>query len=110
MTYDSILYSVEDRIARITINQPEKMNRLSNKVLQEIIEAAGNADRDDNVRVVIISGAGERAFCAGADLSAISHDSAFRSMESLNLYAELCLVFHRMKKPSIARMGAWPYP
>ena len=103
MTYETILHDVKDGIVRITINQAEKMNRLSNRVLKEVIQAIENADEDDSVKVVIISGAGEKAFCAGADLSAIAHDSAFKSRENLNLYAGMCLAFHRLRKPSIAK-------
>lgn len=104
MTYETILYNVEDRIARITINQADKVNRLSNRVLLEIIRAAESADQDDNVKVLIITGAGEKAFCAGADLSAIAHDSAFKSRENLSLYAGLCSAFYKLKKPSIAQI------
>jgi len=104
MTYETILYNVEDRIARVTINQADKMNRLSNQVLLEVIRAVEQADRDDNVKVVIITGAGEKAFCAGADLAAIAHDSAFKSRENLTLYAGLCRAFYKLKKPSIAQI------
>jgi enoyl-CoA hydratase/carnithine racemase len=104
MAYETVLYDIEDGIVRITINQAEKMNRLSNKVLHEVIQAVQNADQDDSVRVVIISGAGEKAFCAGADLTSIAHDSAFKSRENLNLYAGMCLALHRLRKPSIAKI------
>ena len=104
MVYETILYEVQDGIARITINQAEKMNRMSNKVLYEIIQAVTQADQDKSTKVVIISGAGEKAFCAGSDLAAIAHDSAFKSRENLSLYAGMCLAFHRLKKPSIAKI------
>jgi enoyl-CoA hydratase len=104
MAYETILYAVEEGIARITLNQAEKMNRLSNQVLQDVIEAVTKADHDAAAKVVILSGAGEKAFCAGADLSAIAHDSAFKSRENLNLYAGMCLAFHRLTKPSIAKI------
>ena len=55
MTYETILHDVKDGIVRITINQAEKMNRLSNRVLKEVIQAIENADEDDSVKVVIIS-------------------------------------------------------
>jgi enoyl-CoA hydratase/carnithine racemase len=104
MDYETILYDVKDGIVRITINQAEKMNRLSNRVLHELIQAVAKADEDAAAKVVILSGAGEKAFCAGADLAAIAHDSAFKSRENLNLYAGMCLAFHRLKKPSIAKI------
>jgi len=102
MNYQTILYEVTNKLARITINQPEKMNRLSNIVLKEIVSAARSADQDDNVKVLVITGAGDKAFCAGADLKGFAHGSVFQSKKDLNNYADLCLTFHTLKKPSIA--------
>jgi enoyl-CoA hydratase/carnithine racemase len=63
------LYEVRERIAAITLNQPEKRNPLSDAMLRDITTALQQAKHDDEVRVVIITGAGDKAFCAGADLS-----------------------------------------
>lgn len=104
MSFDTLLYSVENFAARISINQPDKMNRLSTTVLRELVQAVEKAERDSAVKVVIVSGTGQKAFCAGADLSAIAHESAYTSKEHLNGYTEMCLAFHRLKKPSIARI------
>ena len=68
MKYETINYMVKDRVAWVTINQAKKMNRLSNVVLQEITEVVKSADQDNDVKVLVISGSGEKAFCAGADL------------------------------------------
>ena len=67
--YEQILYSVEDGIATITLNRPEKLNAFTNTMRLELIGAFDQIDADDDVRAVIVTGAG-RAFCAGADLSA----------------------------------------
>jgi enoyl-CoA hydratase len=107
MKYETILYDIDDRVARITINQAEKMNKLSNTVLKEIIHAARSADKDNNARVLIISGAGEKAFCAGADLKGVKHDSVLKSKENLEDYAELCLTFNTLKTPSIAMIRGY---
>src|SRR5262249_10284314 len=69
MSYETIQYSVADKIATITLNRPEKMNAFTGTMQNELIDAFGKVDADDNVRVAIVTGAG-RAFCAGADLSA----------------------------------------
>ncbi|MEI9984970.1 MAG: crotonase/enoyl-CoA hydratase family protein [Aliidongia sp.] len=69
MSFETILYAVEDGILTITLNRPEKLNAFTNRMLHELIEAFDRADADDAVRAVIVTGAG-RAFCAGADLSA----------------------------------------
>ncbi|RJR33097.1 MAG: enoyl-CoA hydratase/isomerase family protein [Desulfobacteraceae bacterium] len=107
MRYETILYDVNDGVARITINQPESKNRLSNTVLKEIVHAARSADEDAHARVLIISGAGGDAFCAGADLKGIQHDSVLKSNADLDHYAELCLTFHRLRTPSIAMIRGY---
>jgi enoyl-CoA hydratase/carnithine racemase len=68
MNFEDILYSVSDGIATITLNRPDKLNAFTGRMMHEIIEALDATDADDDVEVVIFTGAG-RAFCAGADLS-----------------------------------------
>ncbi len=67
MKYEQILYEIKDQVALITLNRPEKMNAWTYQMKEELIDAFGSADKDDNVRVIIVTGAG-KAFCAGADL------------------------------------------
>ena len=69
MGYSQIDYAVSEKIATITLNRPEKMNAFTGTMMGEIIDAMDRADADDDVRAVIFTGAGERAFCAGADLT-----------------------------------------
>ena len=68
MAYEQITYEVRDQILTITLNRPEKLNAFTATMQRELIDAFDNADRDDGVRAIIVTGAG-RAFCAGADLS-----------------------------------------
>lgn len=68
MEYETILYDVDDRILTITLNRPDKLNSFTTRMLIELIDAIDRADADDDVRAVIVTGAG-RGFCAGADLS-----------------------------------------
>ncbi len=65
--FETILYSVADGIATITLNRPERMNAMTGRMTQDLIRAFDAADKDDQVRCVIFTGAG-KAFCAGADL------------------------------------------
>ena len=65
---ETLLYSVEDGVATITLNRPEKMNAFTTQMRDELVAVFDETDADDAVRAVIITGAG-RAFCAGADLS-----------------------------------------
>jgi enoyl-CoA hydratase/carnithine racemase len=69
MAYETILYEVRDNILTITLNRPEKLNAFTGQMMTEMIDAFDRADADDDVRAIIVTGAG-RGFCAGADLSA----------------------------------------
>jgi len=69
MTFNSIRYDVDCRVATLTLNRPDKLNAFTEEMMVEMIDAFDRVDADDDVRAVIVTGAG-RAFCAGADLSA----------------------------------------
>jgi enoyl-CoA hydratase len=68
MTYQHLLYAVEDRVATITLNRPERHNALSVVLVDEIMAAVAQADKDPEVRVLVITGAGGRAFSSGYDI------------------------------------------
>jgi enoyl-CoA hydratase/carnithine racemase len=68
-TFETILYDVADGIATVTLNRPDKLNAFTTQMMVDMIAAFDLSDADDDVRVVIVTGAG-RGFCAGADLSA----------------------------------------
>jgi enoyl-CoA hydratase/carnithine racemase len=65
--YETIRYEVSENILTIMLNRPDRLNAFTAVMMAELIDAFDRADTDDNVRVVIMTGAG-RAFCAGADL------------------------------------------
>lgn len=69
MDYSQITYDVADHIATITLNRPDQLNAFTNTMMRELLDAFDRVDADDDVRAVIVTGAG-RGFCAGADLSA----------------------------------------
>ena len=68
MAYTEIQYDVEESIATITLHRPDRMNAFTGTMMREMIDAFDRIDGDDDVRAVIVTGSGERAFCAGADL------------------------------------------
>ncbi len=68
MNFETIKYNVQDKVATVTLSRPDKLNAFTRQMMEELIEAVDEIDRDDDVRAVIVTGDG-RAFCAGADLS-----------------------------------------
>jgi enoyl-CoA hydratase/carnithine racemase len=70
MGYQDILYDVEDRVATITLNRPDRMNAWTPTMERDVRAAMTDAANDDNVRAIVLTGAG-RAFCAGADMDAL---------------------------------------
>src|SRR5271156_2096362 len=80
-SYEQITYGVSDFVATITLNRPDKLNAWTQKMEEELSAAIHDAVADDQVRVIILTGAG-KGFCAGADmslLSALSQDSTPRT-------------------------------
>ncbi len=69
MSYTQIKLDIADGIATVTLHRPEKMNAFTRQMMDEFIDALDTTDADDSVRAVIVTGHGDRAFCAGADLT-----------------------------------------
>ncbi len=84
MSYTQILVEKADGIATITLNRPEKMNAYTRTMQSEICTAMDDIDADDDVRAVIFTGAGDRAFCAGADLTPEGGGQIFSSGEQVD--------------------------
>ncbi len=110
MTYETILYEPRDRVARITLNRPEKLNAISWQMQEELRNALTAADRDRGVHVVTICGAG-RAFSAGYDISpppgeGVTHAAGMQTMERDILFLEqatqMRMTIFDMHKPVIA--------
>ncbi len=100
-----VLYEVDGAIARVTINRPELRNSMSYGVMQGLRDAVAAAKADDAVRVVVLTGAGEKAFCAGADLSGIAENAgAAAAHDGRGLLAELFRELWALGKPTIARV------
>ncbi|MDD5095488.1 MAG: enoyl-CoA hydratase/isomerase family protein [Dehalococcoidia bacterium] len=67
MNYETILLQKQDKVATITLNRPEKLNTMSPELMSDLTKVMGEVERDDEIRAVIVTGAG-RAFCAGGDV------------------------------------------
>ena len=112
MAYEFIKYEASGRIARVTLNRPEKLNALSQQLQSELIECLTNADEDPDIRVITLRGAG-RAFCAGYDITPPQSDEDreitearrgnIRSdMQRLQKTARLMTSIFDLSKPVIA--------
>ena len=81
MTYANLLIHDQDAVRTITINRPDKLNALNQATLLELRQAFGEARADASVRVVVLTGAGPKAFVAGADISELAEQSAVGARE-----------------------------
>jgi methylglutaconyl-CoA hydratase len=98
-----VLYEVEAGIARITLNRPEKRNALNDELIAALKDALRRADHDENIRAVILAGAGSD-FCSGADLSAlqkISQASVGENLEDARALLELFMMIREVRVPVI---------
>src|SRR5438445_10846278 len=104
MTYKTLVLDIDDLVASLTINRPGEMNAISDEMTVEYRHAIAALDKDDAVRVIVLRGAGERAFSAGYDLK--DYPGAKRTVEQLNdRYADqqnFLLSTWRCSKPVIA--------
>ena len=94
-----------DHVARITINRPERRNAMSFDVMRKLGEAVDRVAKENSVNVAVLTGAGDRAFSAGADLTGMSEgDSLIDAHQARGLLADLFRSLWRLEKPSIARV------
>ena len=103
---ETLLYEIDEFVATITLNRPEKMNAYNGTMRREITEALSQAEADDKVRAIILTGAG-RAFCAGADMSEGRLEAREKSMELTIEHAVVgpAYVMARMETPLIAAVN-----
>jgi enoyl-CoA hydratase/carnithine racemase len=105
---EQVRYEVDGAVARVTIDRPERHNAMSFQVMEELGQAFATAKADDTVRVVVLTGAGERAFCAGADLGGIgSNAGPARMHEARGGPAALFKQLWHLGKPTIARVRGY---
>jgi enoyl-CoA hydratase len=107
MSYENILYEKYDGIAKITFNRPKVLNALNRKTVEELQSALLDARDDAAVRVLILTGAGEKAFVAGADIGELSQQTPV-SGKDFSLFGQS--VFHlleTMGKPSICAINGF---
>lgn len=105
MSYETLLTSVDDGVARITLNRPDVRNALSRTMVREIETALEAFEADAAARVIVVSGAGDRAFCAGADLKGVGdRGTTLEARASFSGLARILELMTRMRTPVIAQV------
>lgn len=108
MSYDTLLTSLEDGVARIVLNRPEARNALSPELVRELAAAFAAFEADPAARVVVLSGAGDHAFCAGADLKAAGdRGTTLQAREAFGGLPRILEAIARMRTPVIAQVHGW---
>lgn len=108
MTYQNILVEREDRIAIITLNRPQVLNALSQATVDELDAAIDELGADESVRAIIITGAGDKAFAAGADIKELhALSSATEAAEFIGRRHRFLFKLARLPKPVIAALNGY---
>ena len=107
MEFKYIIYEKSEGIATITINRPEALNAFSAEVVSEILQAIEDMKADESVRVVVLTGAGEKAFSAGADIKAMKGMNALKARELSQMGEKLCSALENLEKPVIAAINGY---
>ena len=108
MNYENLLIAIENKIALVTLNRPTKLNALNKDTLAELHAAFSDLEKDDTVQVIILTGSGEKAFVAGADIAEFAN---FSAQEGTQLAAEghqkVFDHIENLKKPVIAAVNGF---
>ena len=97
-----VLYEVADGVATVTLNNPDKRNMLSGRMLAYLVDAMKRAKADGEVRAVVLTGAGDKAFCAGADLGGFAAEMPLIEKHfASDLFVEYFKLMPSLGKPSL---------
>jgi enoyl-CoA hydratase len=110
MPYDTLLYEKRGRIGYVTLNRPGILNAQSPEMFEELARAFGEIKRDPAVGVVILTGAGDRAFCAGADINFLKQLAQTTPMAAKTFVEKNRLAFgaiEHLGKPVIAAVNGF---
>lgn len=105
--FENVLYEVRDASAWITVNRPDKLNALNRRTMEEISAAARRAIADNEVRTLVLTGAGEKAFVAGADIKEMSALGPAEAQEFSRFLQVTLDVVERSPKPVIAAVNGF---
>ncbi|RKY24596.1 MAG: enoyl-CoA hydratase [Planctomycetota bacterium] len=107
MTYQNLLYEAKERLAIVTVNRPKVLNALNGETISELTDVFLKIKQDDDVAVVILTGAGEKAFVAGADIGELAQKNPLTGKEFV-LRGQMCLnIIENLGKPVIAAINGF---
>ncbi|HEY9449358.1 MAG TPA: enoyl-CoA hydratase-related protein [Gemmatimonadaceae bacterium] len=107
MPFTTLVFDVRDRVATITINRPDKLNALNDETITELGEAITLAERRDDIGGVILTGAGSKAFVAGADIAELARQGPLDGRERSSRGQEIFSRFESLPKPVIAAVNGF---
>lgn len=107
MEFKNLLIETADGVATLTVNRPQSLNALNSEVLGELECALYELNMDDGVKVVVLTGAGEKAFVAGADIKEMAEMSSFEGHAFALRGQRVMLLMEKMKKPVIAAVNGY---
>lgn len=107
MEYKNLLVEVDADIAVVSFNRPKALNALNRETLEEFIETINSLDSNDEVKVVIITGAGEKAFIAGADIAEMKDMNPLQALDFIKLGHKAISNLEKIEKPSIASVNGF---
>lgn len=107
MSYKNLLFDIKEHIAIITLNRPEKLNALNHDTLRELNEVFADIKSDESIFVVILTGSGEKAFVAGADISEINKLNILDGKKFAEFGQSVFSMIEKFEKPVIAAINGF---
>ena len=107
MTYKTLLYEKADGIARVTLNRPEALNALNSTVYTELYDVFESIEHDESVRVVVLTGSGEKAFAAGSDVVEMQHMNSLDIQKFVATIRKASDRIYTLTKPTIAAIHGY---
>ena len=107
MTYQTLLFDLKDGVATITINRPDKLNALNDQVVNELADAAGRVADEDAIKGALLTGAGQKAFVAGADIADLAKQGPFDGKARALRGQAMLRRFETCGKPVVAAVNGY---
>ena len=107
MEYKNLLFAVEDGVAIITFNRPKALNAMNSETMKELYDAVIRCKNDEAVKAIILTGSGEKAFVAGADISEMKDLRPKEALAFMELGHETLRALETLPKPSIAAINGF---